>query len=77
MTCPDCREDLDRVPANEPCPECGGRRRTVTVTSPGLSALTRVGEVRAVVQEALDELAGLPVEAQLQIAGKLLQTSCQ
>jgi hypothetical protein len=28
MTCPDCGHNLDEVPVGDPCPECGGTRRT-------------------------------------------------
>ncbi len=28
MTCPDCQKSLDDVPAGDPCPRCGGNRRS-------------------------------------------------
>jgi hypothetical protein len=31
MTCPDCNANLDAVSADDPCPECGGGRRTAAV----------------------------------------------
>jgi hypothetical protein len=34
MFCPDCHTNLDDVPVDGPCPECGGRKRSATVTAP-------------------------------------------
>jgi hypothetical protein len=33
MFCPDCDTNLDDVPPEDPCPGCGGRRRSATVTA--------------------------------------------
>ena len=41
MCCTDCRRDLDDTPVAEPCPECGGSRR---------SAAAAPGEARATVE---------------------------
>jgi hypothetical protein len=40
MFCPDCHTNLNFVPADAPCPNCGGRRRSATVTA-------RVADVQA------------------------------
>ena len=32
--CPDCNTNLDDVPADEPCPGCGGNKRWHTITIP-------------------------------------------
>jgi hypothetical protein len=31
MTCPDCDANLDQTPVGQPCPSCGGDRRSATV----------------------------------------------
>jgi hypothetical protein len=31
MICPDCQQDLDDVPLGDPCPQCGGVRRSAVV----------------------------------------------
>jgi hypothetical protein len=31
MICPDCQQDLDDVPVGDPCPRCGGNRRSAVV----------------------------------------------
>jgi hypothetical protein len=31
MTCPDCQQNLDDVPVGDPCPQCGGIRRSAAV----------------------------------------------
>lgn len=31
MICPDCQQDLDDVPVGDPCPQCGGNRRSAVV----------------------------------------------
>src|SRR5690349_701993 len=31
MTCPDCQQNLDDVPVGDPCPQCGGNRRSAVV----------------------------------------------
>lgn len=31
MVCTDCRQNLDHVPLDDPCPQCGGARRTIQV----------------------------------------------
>jgi hypothetical protein len=48
MTCPDCGADLDRVPVEEPCPGCGGKRRAA--------------HVKLIVDTALAELAAMPAD---------------
>jgi hypothetical protein len=40
MICPDCQQDLDDVPVGDPCPQCGGIKRSAVVQ--GLAALVRV-----------------------------------
>ncbi len=31
MICPDCQQNLDDVPVGDPCPQCGGTRRSAVV----------------------------------------------
>ena len=31
MICPDCQQNLDDVPVGDPCPQCGGKRRSAVV----------------------------------------------
>lgn len=31
MICPDCQQNLDDVPTSDPCPQCGGSRRSAVV----------------------------------------------
>lgn len=31
MICPDCQQNLDNVPVGDPCPQCGGVRRSAVV----------------------------------------------
>ena len=31
MICPDCQKNLDDVPVGDPCPQCGGNRRSAVV----------------------------------------------
>jgi predicted RNA-binding Zn-ribbon protein involved in translation (DUF1610 family) len=31
MICPDCQQNLDDVPVGDPCPQCGGVRRSAVV----------------------------------------------
>ena len=31
MFCPDCMQNLDDLPTGDPCPQCGGRRRSAQV----------------------------------------------
>ena len=31
MICPDCQQNLDDVPVGDPCPQCGGARRSAVV----------------------------------------------
>lgn len=33
MFCPDCKQDLDGVPLDDPCPRCGSLRRSAVVTA--------------------------------------------
>lgn len=33
MFCPDCKQNLDDVPLDDPCPQCGGLRRSAVVTA--------------------------------------------
>ena len=42
MTCPDCQAPLDEVPINQPCPKCGGLRRSATATPPAAMAHAHV-----------------------------------
>ena len=44
MICPDCQQNLDDVPVGDPCPQCGGVRRSAVVQAQaamvGVSALS-------------------------------------
>lgn len=43
MKCADCGLNLDAVPVNDPCPDCGGTRRDATIEvppAPGLAAVS-------------------------------------
>jgi hypothetical protein len=44
MICPDCQQNLDDVPVGDPCPQCGGARRSavlqVQAAMVGVSAMT-------------------------------------
>jgi hypothetical protein len=33
MFCPDCKQNLDDVPLDDPCPQCGGLRRSAVLTA--------------------------------------------
>jgi hypothetical protein len=45
MFCPDCNANLDDVPAEDPCPACGGHRRSATVTAETAKATASAGPV--------------------------------
>jgi hypothetical protein len=47
MFCPDCRQDLDDVPVDDPCPQCGGLRRGAHVS--GEAVLVAVAAVAGTV----------------------------
>ncbi|WP_158713455.1 hypothetical protein [Streptomyces sp. NRRL F-525] len=49
MTCPDCDTNLDETPVGQPCPSCGGDRRSATVYA----------EAALVVTVALDASGGI------------------
>ena len=44
MICPDCQQNLDDVPVGDPCPQCGGNRRSAVVEAQaamvGVSAIS-------------------------------------
>jgi hypothetical protein len=42
MTCPDCGENLNRVPTDQPCPACGGRRRDAMATPAAVAAVATI-----------------------------------
>jgi len=75
MFCPDCAASLDAVPVGDQCPVCGGKRRSAHVVLEPLVARASVGEVRALVQHALDELASMPREEAREVVGELVQLS--
>jgi len=45
MFCPDCQADLDSVAAGDPCPQCGGSRRSAVARVETIGVATAVGEV--------------------------------
>jgi hypothetical protein len=47
MICPDCQETLDGVPLDDPCPKCGGLRRSAVVS--GTSALISTSAIAGAV----------------------------
>jgi hypothetical protein len=73
MFCPDCSVSLDDVPVGNPCPGCGGRRRSAKVGIPAVSATISVGEVRALVQEAVDELTAMPTDRARVVGQQLVE----
>ena len=42
MTCPDCQTNLDEVPVESPCPNCGSHRRDATVSPETVAAVAHV-----------------------------------
>jgi hypothetical protein len=42
MSCPDCGENLDKVPKEDPCPSCGGSRRQAVVSPAPIEAVAVV-----------------------------------
>jgi hypothetical protein len=48
MFCPDCAADLDDVAVSEPCPACGGHRRSANAQAGCATASMAVPDVRAV-----------------------------
>jgi hypothetical protein len=46
MTCPDCGQNLDDVPTGDPCPQCGGNRRSTTVYAEAAVVGAAVMDVR-------------------------------
>ncbi len=47
MICPDCTRNLDDVPLDDPCPQCGGLRRSAQVS--GVAALVGVSAMAGTV----------------------------
>jgi hypothetical protein len=45
MFCPDCDANLDDVPVGDPCPACGGARRSAIAYTETARAVATVGEV--------------------------------
>ena len=45
MFCPDCDANLDAVPVDEVCPNCGGRRRSAVATPEAVSVVAITEEV--------------------------------
>ena len=48
MICADCKRDLDEVPVRDPCPQCGGNRRSAVVS--GEAALVAVSAMAETVK---------------------------
>jgi hypothetical protein len=48
MFCPDCAAELDDVAVSEPCPDCGGHRRSANAQAASATASITVSDVRAV-----------------------------
>ena len=48
MFCPDCSTDLDSTPVNDPCPGCGGRRRSAGAEAGCARGSVTVHDARAV-----------------------------
>jgi hypothetical protein len=47
MICPDCQQNLDDVPVGDPCPRCGGARRSAVIQAQ--AALVAVSAMAATV----------------------------
>ncbi len=45
MICPDCQQNLDDVPVGDPCPQCGGARRSAVV--PAQAAMAAASAISA------------------------------
>jgi len=49
MICPDCQQDLDDVSVGDPCPQCGGKRRSAVLqaqaTMAAVSAMSVTGSI--------------------------------
>jgi hypothetical protein len=56
MFCPDCMQDLDDVPLDDPCPQCGGLRRSAQVS--GEAALVAVAAAAGTVTIGYSQAPG-------------------
>jgi hypothetical protein len=71
MGCPDCGADLDQVPADQRCPNCGSARRDVTISPSTVRAAVKISvsdaasAVDSVTAEVIDALSTQPGVQQL------------
>ncbi len=73
ITCAKCGADLDAVPAVDPCPKCGGSRRSVFVALAPASGAGHAGDIGIVVA-AVVEFNALPAEQQRSVLKKVEET---
>jgi len=74
MFCPDCGADLDPVRPGEPCPTCGGKRRSARVGIQGLTARA-TAHIAVLVRGALVELAALPEDQAREVVARFVATA--
>ena len=58
--CPDCQQNLDDVQPDNPCPQCGGNRRSATVAA--TAALVGVGAMSVTVSIGYNPSPGWPYQ---------------